>query len=85
MFLQFYFIATSLKLTHGSKVFTFFTFYIWLHNSNSHLFPSRRHACTSYPLGTEKTLLNINMLADRTTNLWCRCSLPRCWPPAVQA
>ena len=32
---------------------------------------SRRPACTSYGLGTEETLLNINMLADKKKDDYC--------------
>ena len=31
----------------------------------------RRPACTSYGLGTEETLLNINMLADKKKDDYC--------------
>ena len=32
---------------------------------------SRRPACTSYGLGTEETLLNVNMLADKKSDDYC--------------
>ena len=32
---------------------------------------SRRPACTSYGLGTEETLLNVNMLADKKGDDYC--------------
>ena len=56
-----------MKLNHRSIVFKLYTLYI----SHLHLFPSRRPACTSYGLGTEETLLNINMLADKTKDDYC--------------
>ena len=34
-------------------------------------FFGRRPACTSYGLGTEETLLNINMLADEKKDDYC--------------
>ena len=36
-----------------------------------HLTSPRRPACTSYGLGTEETLLNINMLADKKKDDYC--------------